>query len=271
VPKVVYIGGYGHSGSTVLEYIMAGSPAVLACGEVISSIRRGTRKPETCTCGREGHECAVWGFFYSASSNAIPWSHALILHALVHQAGNRYSALVDSSKTAWGSLCTPFRLKREFGPDFMMVHLTREPRAVCWSVLKQKNRRAKRSKRRLPHYVLRCSWVVLGWWLANLSCDLFGIIHPRHYLRLRYEDFVRFPIETLRSLYETLLPDARWEYCEPSVRDNRHQLHGNNVRYRDITISDLKEDLKWQREMPAEYSRVVSSLSYLLCVRYGYV
>ena len=188
----------------------------------------------------------------------------------MQQAGSRYSALVDSSKTAWGSLCTPFRLKRKFGSEFMLVHLMREPRAVCWSVLKQKNRRAKRSERRLPHYVLRCSWVVLGWWLANLSCDLFGIIHPRQYLRLRYEDLVRNPNETLRSLFEKLLPEARWDYGGASVRDNRHQLHGNNVRYQNIAIGDLKEDLKWQSEMPPEYSRVVSPLSYLLRVRYGY-
>ena len=268
--KLVYIGGYGHSGSTLLEYLMAGSPAVLACGEVVSSIRKRTGKQETCACGLEADKCTVWSFFYSASSQAVTWTHVRLLHALMQQADIRYSALVDLSKTAWGSLCTPFRLKRKFGSEFMLVHLMREPRAVCWSVLKQKNRRAKRNRRRLRHYVLRCSWVVLGWWLANLSCDLFGMIYPRQYLRLRYEDLVHFPIETLRSLFAKLLPDVRWDYGEAGVRNNRHQLHGNNVRYQNIAIDDLKEDLKWKSEMPPEYSRVVSPLSYFLRVRYGY-
>jgi hypothetical protein len=110
----------------------------------------------------------------------------------------------------------------------------------------------------------------LGWWLANLCCDLFGKIYPRQYVRLRYEDLINSPIETLSALFEKILPDARWDYGEASVRDNRHQLHGNNVRYQNIAIDELKEDLKWQNEMPLEYSRIVLPLSYLLRVRYGY-
>ena len=34
--KLVYIGGYGHSGSTLLEYLLAASAEVIACGEVAS-------------------------------------------------------------------------------------------------------------------------------------------------------------------------------------------------------------------------------------------
>ena len=48
--KLVYIGGYGHSGSTLLEYLLAASPEVIACGEVASVLREGGRKAK-CTCG----------------------------------------------------------------------------------------------------------------------------------------------------------------------------------------------------------------------------
>jgi hypothetical protein len=41
VTKLVYIGGYGHSGSTLLEYLLAASPKVIACGEVASVLREG--------------------------------------------------------------------------------------------------------------------------------------------------------------------------------------------------------------------------------------
>ena len=164
----------------------------------------------------------------------------------------------------------PFRLKREFGSEFMLVHLVREPTAVCWSVLKQKNRRANRAGRRLPHYALRCGWIVFGWWVANLSCDLFGTIYPRNYVRLRYEDLARSPVEALRTLFERVLSDVCWRCDDPCPRDNRHQLYGNNVRLRSVTVADVKEDLKWKFEMPSEYSRLVLSLSYLLRLRYGY-
>jgi hypothetical protein len=49
VTKHVYIGGYGHSGSTPLEYLLAASPEVIACGEVASVLRERGRKAK-CTC-----------------------------------------------------------------------------------------------------------------------------------------------------------------------------------------------------------------------------
>jgi hypothetical protein len=48
VTRLVYIGGYGHSGSTLLEYLLAASPKVVACGEVASVLRERGRKGE-CT------------------------------------------------------------------------------------------------------------------------------------------------------------------------------------------------------------------------------
>jgi hypothetical protein len=70
-------------------------------------------------------------------------------------------------------------------------------------------------------------------------------------------------------LLKRLLPDVR-EYSNAGARDNRHQLYGNRLRSRHITIKDVEEDLKWKFEMPPEYSRVVLPLSYLLRLRYGY-
>jgi hypothetical protein len=35
MPQLVYIGGYGRSGSTLLETLMAASPDVIACGETV--------------------------------------------------------------------------------------------------------------------------------------------------------------------------------------------------------------------------------------------
>jgi sulfotransferase family protein len=268
--RLIYIGGYGHSGSTLLEYLMTGSPEVLACGEVASCIRERTRKQKICTCGRKANKCPEWSFFFSSSSQATRWTHEGLLLALTLQGSGRYSAIIDSSKTAWGSLSMPFRLRRKFGTNFILLHLVRDPTAVCWSVLKQKNLRANRKGRKLHHYSLRCSWTMLGWWLANLSCELFGMIYSCHYVRLRYEDIVHSPPETLCSLFETLLPNVRWRPGDIDFYDNRHQLHGNKTRRRIKSVEDVKEDLKWKVEMPSEYSKVVLPLSYLLRLRYGY-
>jgi hypothetical protein len=149
------------------------------------------------------------------------------------------------------------------------VHLMRDPVAVCWSALKQKERRAQRQGHRLRFRRLRCAWIVVGWWLANLACDLFGLIHPRDYLRLRYEDLVRAPEGELRKLSRLLLPDVDWG-TDAAVADNRHQLHGNKVRLRQLTVADVREDLKWRHEMPSAYARIVLVLTWPLRWRYGY-
>jgi Sulfotransferase family len=270
VIKVIYIGGYGRSGSSLLEYLMTGSSSILACGEVASSLRKRIANAEwkSCSCGRAADECPVWGFLHD-SNQPIPNNHTELLHELVENAGSRYTALVDSSKTSWGSLSAPFRLRRKFGPQFTLVHLTREPTAVCWSVLKKKDRQARRKGRTLRHRMLRCGWVVLGWGFANLSCEIFASVHRRQYLRLRYEDLARSPADTLQVLFAGLSLKARWD-AKRGSDDNRHQLHGNRIRFREITVEDVKEDLSWKTEMPAKYSRTVRYLSYLLRLRYGY-
>ena len=241
---------------------MSGSPAVMACGEVVSSIRErdSNRKEKRCSCGRAADDCPVWSFFHS-SDYTHPSTHAELLHALLKRADAQYSAIVDSST---------FRLKRRFGSEFMLVHLMRQPTAVCWSVLKKKNRRARREGRRPYHYTLRCGLTVVAWSIANLSCEVFGLMYPRHYVRLRYEDLVHSPAEVLGTLFERVLPDVRWSFVEASARDNRHQLYGNSVRHHQLAIADVKEDLKWESEMPPEYSRVILALSYPLRLRYGY-
>lgn len=265
--KLLYIGGYGHSGSTLLEYFISGSPAVLACGEVISCLR--VRKKKPCTCGRAAKDCPVWGFLYSANRRSIR-SHVQLLRALLQRAGDEYFAIVDSSKTAWGCFTNPLRLRRKFGSNFILIHLTREPLGACWSILRKRHRKSLHQGSVTYPLLLRCGWTVLGWSLANLSCELYRLIYPGQYVHIRYEDLAREPGVELQALFTRVLPGVCW--CFGGVRggDNRHQLYGNSVRYLPLTIEDIKEDLKWKTEMPRECARAALFLSFPLRLRYGY-
>ena len=145
--RLVYIGGYGHSGSTLLEYLLTGSPDLVGCGEVVSCIRRGVKartalKNKACSCGQKAKSCSVWSGIYASDESPIGWTHDRLVRASLQHLEGQYAGMVDSSKTAWGVLRSPFRLRREMGPNFHLVHLVRDPRAVFWSVLKQKSRRA---------------------------------------------------------------------------------------------------------------------------------
>jgi hypothetical protein len=265
--KLAYIGGYGHSGSTLLEYLLAFNAAVVACGEVVSAIRKG--KKEKCTCGKVCKECPVWRVRFSGSGAAGKrWTHQDLLLALLASVPDG-AVMIDSSKTAGGAAATPFRMRQKLGADFLLIHNVRDPRGVCWSVLKQATRKAKRERRPLPNTAVLYATSAAGWWVANLSCELFGWLYPGQYARIRYEDLTRLPQWVLDDLLGLLQVESE-PVTAAAPNTNRHQLHGNRMRHKELSLADIKEDGAWRSEMPQGGRRLVSWLTFPLRRRYAY-
>lgn len=262
--KLAYIGGYGHSGSTLLEYLLASSPEVVACGEVVSVPRERGRKSK-CSCGRLAKDCPVWGPLQTSPSSLDGCTHERLTLALLEQVRGTHALMVDSSKTAWRSIAVPFRFRRKLGGDFQLVHMVRDPRAVCWSAIKKAGRQGKR-----PLTVLRCSAAALGWSVANLGCELFGRMHPDCYIQIRYEDLAQNPSAVMQGLFAKLLPEAKWRLQEIGSGGNRHQLYGNRMRSQTLTLAEIKEDAAWRSDMPRAYRSLVAALTFPLRLRYGY-
>jgi hypothetical protein len=265
VTKLVYIGGYGHSGSTLVEYLMTASPQIVGCGEVASSSRERLAK-KRCTCGQLTEDCPIWGAFVEPSGRAEGWRHQDLTAALFEHASGQYAVMVDSSKTAWHSAASPFGLRRRLSSDFLLVHVVRDPRAVCWSVLKK----AKRRGDARSSAALRCAFTTLGWWTANLACELFGRMYPDQYVRLGYEDLVRSPREVMSTLFKRLVPEGEYRFDKLGTMGNRHQLYGNRMRSSPLSLGEIKEDQGWRTEMPGHHRRLVEALSWPLRGRYGY-
>lgn len=259
--ELIYIGGYGRSGSTLLESLLATRPDVLACGEVVCCLRR--RVERRCTCGKPRQSCEVWRAFYRTAGPLRGWTHVALTLALLDRAASRYAFMVDSSKTAWGSLTAPFKLRRKLGPSLQMLHVVRDPRGVCWSTVGGPWKRRALVRSRFVRYVR----TVLGWSIANLICEFFRWLYPLQYRRIRYEDMASSHRELLQSLFEKHPLDA--DGGEPSG-DNRHQLYGNASRYRPFELAEIREDVRWKTEMPAAERALVSALTWPLRLRYGY-
>jgi len=264
VTKLIYIGGYGHSGSTLLEYLLAASPDIVACGEVSSVLRQRGRK-EDCTCGQPAVACPVWGRLQQDPAALDGWSHQRLALALLDESRDRYAAMVDSSKTPWNALRTPFHLRRTLGEDFVLLHLTRDPRAVSWSAVTKAGRQG---TRQLTAW--RASGAALGWTASNLACEAFGRAYPDQYLRLRYEDLVSAPSAVMQSLVTKLLPGVGWDAQGIGDNANRHQLYGNRMRARRLSLAEIKEDSAWRREMPSAARALAAGLTWPLRERYGY-
>ena len=58
--RVLFVGGLGRSGSTVLDLLLGDVPGVAAIGEVRHLWERGLRDNSLCACGEPFHDCPFW-------------------------------------------------------------------------------------------------------------------------------------------------------------------------------------------------------------------
>ncbi len=264
--KLIYIGGYGRSGSTLLEYLLTASPSLVACGEIMRHVKRFRRK-QTCTCGRPPKDCPVWGPFQRKSKQLPDGDHEDLTLALLARLAGDYSAVIDGSKTAWGSFAMPFRLRKRLGRDFLLLHIIRDPRAVCWSTIR--TARKHQDSRLTSAPILRGLRTAIGWSLANIAAELFGRRHPELYMRVTYEELTRSPETTLRKiLHEVSVPPPA--NLEHDRFDNRHQLYGNSMRFKPLSLGEVREDVAWKNEMPAGIRRLATGVCWPVGARYGY-
>ncbi|GFO80723.1 MAG: hypothetical protein A49_03500 [Methyloceanibacter sp.] len=163
--KLIYIGGYGHSGTTLLEYLLTGCSDLIAFGEVASATRANAPS-QKCTCGWSAVDCSFWSFIADPHRAPKQWTHEALDAKLLERACETHAGIIDSSKTAWRRASVPFR--QSGGSEFQLLHVVRDPRAVCWSML-EKARRTETDNNALGLSLK----TTLGWLYANFACELF--------------------------------------------------------------------------------------------------
>ncbi len=274
-PLLVYIAGYGHSGSTILEILLGQrsqpvdgrqAASVLTLGEVAFAPRALRREGGRCTCGRAHADCPVWGpqmtSLRDAPGQLSADGHAALIARIVAGSGSP-SHVIDSSKTAWRLALRPWRLQQPLGLRVAVLHLVRDPRAVAWS-----NIRAFERKR--PAGRLRRAWIAAksaaGWSVANAGARLAARLGGLPLERLRYEDFA-----AARPGTETTLPALGLTLVHRPVVEGTggdiHQVAGNRIRH--AGAIPVAFDDAWRGEM----SRGLQHLAGVLSLgkrRYGY-
>ena len=58
--KIVYITGFGRSGSTLLDILLASAPSAFGCGELNALLREGIFGGDPCACGEPVANCPLW-------------------------------------------------------------------------------------------------------------------------------------------------------------------------------------------------------------------
>jgi hypothetical protein len=230
LPRIIYLGGLGRSGSTLIERLLGELPGVCALGEVVHMWRRGIALGERCGCGEPFPGCRFWrqvgevGFggwdrvdtcrvtqLRSAvdRNRFIPLlarpglrpgfgrgldeylSYYRRLYAAVGEVSG-CDAVVDSSKHASLAFC----LRSCPDLDVRVVHVVRDSRAVAhsWTT------RVARPDSEDSHMRTYAPVASAAQWNAqNLALHLLAHAGAPT-LRVRYEDLVEAPEAALRGI-----------------------------------------------------------------------
>lgn len=113
-------------------------------------------------------------------------------------------------------------MRQALGERFHLVHVVRDPRGVS-----NAGGTGKRGVVRFPN--LRHLRTVFVWSASNLSCELFGLLHPAQYRRVRYEDITRSHAQALEKLFASL---PRSQNATGAKTDNRQPQSVQGLRTR---------------------------------------
>jgi UDP-N-acetylglucosamine transferase subunit ALG13 len=301
---VLYIGGQGRSGSTLIERALGELPGTVNVGEVLHLWRRGLLNDELCGCGAAFHSCPFWtevgadafggwdqldaeqmvALRYQVDRNRyVPLMLRPGLSPSYDRARRRYtdllsrlyraivtvsgaSVVVDSSKHASYALL----LRDVPGIDLRLLHVVRDSPAVAHAWSKQVER-PETDGVLMPTY--GPVEAAMLWTTQNIALDLLGRSHA--HATIRYEDFVATPSRELakvRGLLAGTDADAPLEFLDGKTLHlhGTHSVAGNPMRFQTGAI-DIRADESWREHLPPGRRRLVSTLTAPGRLRYGYL
>jgi hypothetical protein len=302
--KVLYVSGFGRSGSTLLGNVLGQVGGFVSVGEIRAIWEHGLIQNKVCGCGALFNECGMWlpilDEAFGGMGRVDPWKmirlreswartkHIPLMLAsparwllkrrlaeYVDGLGKLYQAvqattgsrvIVDTSKfPSYG-----FVLGMVPSVDLYVVHLVRDPRAVAYSW----QRKRLQPDPENPEYMVRYSPVgsSLRWMARNLATEAFWRRSLKRYMLLRYEDFAAEPQKAIRHILEFVgeeraaLPHVAEHEAKLGVN---HNIWGNPSRFRTGTV-EVRPDKEWVFRIEPDDRRLITSLTFPLLVRYGY-
>jgi sulfotransferase family protein len=301
-PRVLFIAGMTRSGTTLLDSVLNELPGFVGAGEV-RSYWRAMREPRMCGCGAVVSECPFWSevgawierhggplpvdrarFLQRAHVRSLPVQLARLTRATEDHSspGAEYAQLtarlyagiaavsgaevvVDSSKGPHDA----YAVSKFTDLDLFVIHLVRDPRGVAYSWSRRAWNPDKPTGRDEER---QASEVGIRWVTRNALTEILLArrLGPR-YMRIRYEDFVRDPAETIGRM--ATMCSARWLPLPVSGDvisfGQNHSVSGNPSRLATGPVR-IRPDQEWTDRMarPAMVAATIGAAPLLR--RYGY-
>jgi len=303
--KVLFIGGSGRSGSTLLDLILGQVEGCFSLGEMHHLWERGFLENQLCGCGKPFKSCEFWtrvitkafgGFdridyeFLFTISNLVERTRHVpqlmipafrtrkfrdYLEKYICVLEQLYTAiaetadsdmLIESSKKPSRALI----LKNVPNIDLYIIHLIRDSRAVVYSWQRKKRRpEIYWEKAYMPQYgVFKAT---REWVIYNVFLSLLG--NTTKYKLINYETFTAKPKNVIADILS-------WSGMNVANIDNvflnnhavhlgiNHTVSGNPVRFKRERI-EIYPDNEWKSKLLFHKRALTTILTYPL-LRYYY-
>ena len=294
--KILYIAGWGRSGTTLLDNVLGQVDGIVSTGELHNLWQRGIVDGRDCGCGERVLDCPFWTRVFDLgfggpdrvdapaairAQDAIHTRHVLDA-ARAQRAGrtmqdigyashlkrlydgiaaaSQARVIVDSSKYPVDAIVAAGLP----GHEVFVVHMVRDPRAVAYSWSRRKDVRDKKKDGGiLPRVgILRSTvvWQVYNDVIASVDRRVVG---RSHYLRVNYEDFASRPAETLERIFALIgepAPDPPLVNGSQVELSATHTAGGNPDRFRSGTTV-IRQDESWRTSMSRPRQLAVAAMA----------
>ena len=304
---ILYIAGFGRSGSTLLDRLLGSTAGLHSGGEIDSVWTLGLVEDRLCSCGASFSGCPFW---QAVGSNSFSSLRTHEIDAIVRYTRSAFPAVkmwrilssrtrkrlvnsapapfldvtnklyqglrdasarqvvVDSSK-----LATYLVLLAQIpSMDIHVVHLVRDPRAVAHSWLRPPEADPE-GRTSMPRFGAAKSAAL--WLTMNIAVEWVARRWDLPYVRIRYEDLVEDRARIVGQLRSTILGDGDGygdldfgEAGEDVDLGVAHSISGNPMRFRQ-GLTPVAEDAEWKTG-PRSRKAIVAAITFPLRWRYGY-
>lgn len=299
---VVFVGGYGRSGSTLIDMLLNRVPGIVAVGELRHAFGRALGDNELCSCGRPFRDCPFWSAVLGTAFpngldrdriheamqaiNRVVATPGLLSQRLMSASMRKHAEVYDHAfSTLYASILTVsgadvvvdsskypahglfLRTARSVMLSTML--LVRDPRAVAHSWQRRRLRPEVHWERReMPrHNVIRSA---LAWSTSNALTRLLDDGTTPFRVQ-RYEDLTERPAEVMSEIASFAL--GRTVPPDPLLFEARtgesHTIAGNPLRLAGEQL-EVKRDVGWQTEMSRAKQMAVAAICFRQMRRYGY-
>ncbi len=303
---IIYIMGYGRSGSTFLDILFNNHSKIVSVGALFNFYEWDIRG-ETCAhCNKPFGECEFWKKvkteYYQKmeekdpeklldldlSVESLKGLSPLLQNKLPNSMVKAYSTsvtalfeaisynsqkkiIVDSSKSAPRAVIGRAYALQKFTPfNIKTIHLIRDGRGVMWSAMKKSGSPERKANKSLKSII--GIKTLVNWMFTNtLTLFVSRYLNGDSVLLIRYEDLVLTPQAALQQIGGFLgydMTEVIQKIESKAPLDVGYNLGGNRLRFEKGI--NLKPDFEWTQKLPRLYKLIFWLTAWPLARRFGY-